>query len=1103
MRYLLAIITIFLFVVTPSKSQVNSTGAPIIKWFDAMDTPGDLQNWSITMDGRGVMYFGNQTKGIVTYDGQQWGLIQMPTQQRVNALATDYRGVVFVGGETDFGYLEPDISGEIRYVSLSLRLTDSLSTSELRMIYSITADSSTVYFTDRRKIYQYNFLKDNISVIDLNRQYNLRNSGRLLNKGGRIILADNREGLFELSEGKIIPLPGGDMLKMVLFMSMTDYDRDNILIATYDHGLYLFNLTTGQLNENFLADELNKKLSREMISGITRLPGNGFAIGVTSGEGVYLLDHNGILQQQISTETTSVQESTVTALYCDFNTNSQLWFCTMGYINRAYVSLPAYEFGSGAGIRTTLGDIREYGGSVFVSCDNGLYKSYVDNSGRMRFERYEGVVNQSFELLVTSSGDNDVLMAATVKGISVLDIEGDVTEILDNAHIVTLKPDADEKGSVLAGSMDGIIYKLRNEDDTWKIAGRTARKDIPGLIMATEQSAGDWWIVTASPYSLYRMKTDGNDTLLVKYGRDKGIVSDTINYVVQIDTVLYVCTGRGIYSYDSQSDNFHSDSDIAGDNFSNTDIFRIFRTPEGEIFVSGYDTRNFDALVTPTSQGFVVFRRQFDFLPDIATADIEYINGNIWLVKGRSIYVIDKSKLGYSYGSFSTIFTSVIAGVDNVLMRGTFYHSDAHGVRIPSVLQDKDNTPVVRYSENDISFHWTTTSYVGEEKTSYRYRLEGFDHDWSKWDYRTTKDFTNLPYGDYVFRLKAKTLTGLEGDEVSFSFSIAKPWYFTAAAIILYTLAALVIIFLIILFYTRKLKNENVRLENLVLHRTAEVVRQKEELEASIHYASRIQRALLPGEKILSDKTTGSFILFRPRDIVSGDFYWMTRIGEKLFVVAADCTGHGVPGAFMSLLGISFLDEIVNKMGVVTANSVLGELRRQVIASLKQIGETDEQKDGMDLGLLVFDYKERKVEFAGAYNPCFMVRPMNEDEISKWKNGDLDLDEGELANGRYILLTVNPDKMPIGISSRMNVEFKVQEWEMDKDVSYYLFTDGYIDQFNGVTGKKFMKKNFKKLLLDVQDFPMSRQKEMLEERLSSWMGASPQVDDILVLGIKP
>jgi len=307
------------------------------------------------------------------------------------------------------------------------------------------------------------------------------------------------------------------------------------------------------------------------------------------------------------------------------------------------------------------------------------------------------------------------------------------------------------------------------------------------------------------------------------------------------------------------------------------------------------------------------------------------------------------------------------------------------------------------------------------------------------------------------------------------------------------------IIMAIIAIYTKRLKDENIRLEGIVAERTAVVVRQKEELESSIHYASRIQFALLPSKTILDENIKDNFILFRPRDIVSGDYYWMSKRGERLYVVAADCTGHGVPGAFMSLLGISFLEEIVRRNEAPPANVVLDKLRLHVVESLKQVGKDDnESKDGIDLGLLVFDFENKKVEFSGAYNPCYRVREMTAEEL---ENPDI-VPEDSMNNGKYIMNTLEANKMPIGISLRMEENFNIHIEDMEPGVTYYMSSDGYIDQFGGADGKKFMKKNFRKLLLDIQDYPMKEQRDILEQRLIDWMGPIAQIDDIIVLGVK-
>jgi hypothetical protein len=204
----------------------------------------------------------------------------------------------------------------------------------------------------------------------------------------------------------------------------------------------------------------------------------------------------------------------------------------------------------------------------------------------------------------------------------------------------------------------------------------------------------------------------------------------------------------------------------------------------------------------------------------------------------------------------------------------------------------------------------------------------------------------------------------------------------------------------------------------------------------------------------------------------------------------------------MSLLGMSFLDEIIDKNLAPRADDILKELRLHVTESLKQVGGDDEAKDGMDIALLIIDFGEQQIEFSGAYNPCFKVRKLTAAETKSHRNESMDLPDGSMSNGRYLLETIYASKMPIGISSKMDEDFVFHTWALEKGISYYMFSDGYIDQFGGPNSRKFMKKNFKRFILEIQDYPMSKQKELLDKNLKDWMGRSPQIDDILVMGIR-
>lgn len=273
------------------------------------------------------------------------------------------------------------------------------------------------------------------------------------------------------------------------------------------------------------------------------------------------------------------------------------------------------------------------------------------------------------------------------------------------------------------------------------------------------------------------------------------------------------------------------------------------------------------------------------------------------------------------------------------------------------------------------------------------------------------------------------------------------------------------------------LKEANQTLEQKVEERTRKIEMQNREITCSIQYASRIQSALLYPARDLEKLFQSYFILNKPKDIVSGDYYWMTNIDDKALVAVADCTGHGVPGAFMSILGVTFLNEIVSKTGTIRANEILNQLRGQVIKSLHQTGKSDEPRDGMEMAICIIDFSKMKLQFAGAFRPLYLIRDKD-------------------------IIELNGDNMPIGIYEDEESSFTNKEITFERDDVIYMFTDGYLHQMGGGNRKTFKSQNFKKLLLDIHTYPMEKQKELLGGKLEEWQGDLEQVDDILVVGVK-
>ncbi|MBI5219033.1 MAG: SpoIIE family protein phosphatase [Bacteroidia bacterium] len=279
-------------------------------------------------------------------------------------------------------------------------------------------------------------------------------------------------------------------------------------------------------------------------------------------------------------------------------------------------------------------------------------------------------------------------------------------------------------------------------------------------------------------------------------------------------------------------------------------------------------------------------------------------------------------------------------------------------------------------------------------------------------------------------------------------------------------------------------QNEEIRTQRDEIELQKHIIEEKnQEVMDSIHYARRIQRAILPNEDILKQNVTDYFILYKPKDIVSGDFYWYAKRGDHLLLTVADCTGHGVPGAFMSMLGMSFLNEIVARKDITKSSQVLDELRDMVIRSLQQRGIEGEQKDGMDIAFIALNTKTLELQFAGANNPLYIVKTRHD------------------ASLQPVLDEIRPDKMPVAIHTEM-MRFTNHEIQLQKGDILFLYSDGYEDQFGGPNGKKFYSKKLNQLLSDNSNKPMDQQKDVLDTTFETWKGDYEQVDDVLIAGIK-
>jgi len=383
-------------------------------------------------------------------------------------------------------------------------------------------------------------------------------------------------------------------------------------------------------------------------------------------------------------------------------------------------------------------------------------------------------------------------------------------------------------------------------------------------------------------------------------------------------------------------------------------------------------------------------------------------------------------------------------------------------------------------NENDISFRYISISLTNPEGIKYQVILEGLHDAWRDQKNENTIVFNKLQPGRYTFRVRARNdHSEWTTTPASYSFRILAPFYQRGFFIVIIILIILTSIIVFIRIRERNLKQEKKILEERVHERTQALSVANEELSIrnrditdSITYAKRIQLAILPPD-IPFDNT---FIFFKPKDIVSGDFYWMNSAGGREFLVAVDCTGHGVPGAFMSFIGFTSLNKIIIEQGIYKPSSILDRLNEEVAITLHQKGE-DIVNDGMDIALVCYSPASGMLEYSGAFNPLIIAR------------------KGEI-------IEIKADRFAIGRATGKEKTFTNHDLQLEKGDTLYLFSDGYADQFGGPDGKKFKISALKELLAGIGYLEIDEQKKILDSRFEEWKVNQDQIDDVLIIGRK-
>ncbi|MFN3917104.1 MAG: SpoIIE family protein phosphatase [Flavobacteriales bacterium] len=1072
-------------------SIFNSIGQAVFRPPVQQFTPrqyGQLQtpeNWAVAEDMLGRMYFGN-ANGVLEYDGETWDFIKVKDGAFVVSLAAGRNGYVFVGTEGDFGYIHPLPDGKVEYRSLLPLVENDIPV--FGLIWRIWANDSMVVFQSEEAIFYYDY--SNVTKILPETSFHLS-----FQSASNIYVRQRDKGIYSVNSSGI---------KKVFTSPLTDSegvfgwfkDGDEYCALIYEMGFARFN-SKGEL----ISINTSAHFSDSRLTFAVELTNGEIAVG-TADRGVLIINKRGDVLHKIN-QTTGINGEHIKSLYQDKR------------------------------------------GNLWLAMETGI--AWVNYSSSIHLYDKSSGLEGSVECFITTK--NSIKLCGTSAGLYVLDEQKNhFVKIGSTSAVWQLFP-FDQ--NILACTDLGIFLinenELLNIKKTGKLPNEDCLKRLSRIPMFYIEPFHNGHFIAAGPHGIYLLN---NQFSIIKnqplsLNRASGILKEKHHY--WIGTLGQGCIRVYInpLSHDWSFD-IYTAFDGLNDEWVKPIKFNgqsVFLTLKGlQRFVNEDEVRN---SLPDSLRGNSDYER--GFFDTFLLSGMSYSNAVTVLKKNKTeTWLCVDNKISYYEKDFKNQITRPFLGFDLSRINdiqfdefGTwicateglvFYTSrqtpDIHfKTLVNRVLAGKDSilsyTPVfeyfsfspidqeftyppLAYSLNSINFGFSALSVENGFELEYSFILEGHDETWSEWTTISEIRFNNLHEGNYTFRVKARNIYGDESEEAVLHFSILSPWYRTVYAYIFYLFLLVMALILASWISARRLKAQNKKLEGIVEERTREVVKQKDalkkqneqiqhqnkEITDSISYAYRIQEAILPLKDSVEKHFPDFFIIYKPKDIVSGDFYWFAHVNGVSIIVCADCTGHGVPGGFMSMIGSDKLNHTVLEKSITCPAEILKQVNIGVKRSLKQEDEENlTTKDGMDIAICKFNHDTYELSYAGANRPLWILPPSSANP--------LEIEE------------IKATKFAIGGYTVEETDFTEHKIILEKGSCIYMSTDGFADQFGGEKGKKMMVKRMKEEIIRSSSLPMKQQGEILNQFFENWKNhldengmPYEQVDDVCLIGIR-
>jgi serine phosphatase RsbU (regulator of sigma subunit) len=1090
-------LSFLLFIVIALPAQ---EGAPLLTHFKE-SREIENQNWAICQDVNHVMLFANR-KGILSFDGQDWLSVRIPTIP-FSLQSNPRDGKIFVGGDNCYGILEKDPTGSYKYISLS---GDS---SDIGVITKIVFNDTLVWFYGEQSVSRYN-LEDGKLELRLKSKDGNPFTGMFITPKNTFINVMNK-GLYRIESDTLFPIVTGYLTGNVDILFSLPYSNSMVLVGLSDGKLSLFDglkyynyqiKDDGYLKDNILSEGI---AVGDSLYAFSTLDGGALVVDKNSGKIRFTINNQNELP-----------DDEIFALGVD--RNGGLWLSHQYGLTRADMNLPVGNLSIYPGLKGNLTTSLWHNNELYVATSEGVFyltevKNYSEvlvlvknepakpvtpkpseNQPQQPTSR-KNIFTKIFGRKITKEKnvtvDSTKIEAKTApKSAGIQYTKKPVNKLTSINYIFRKVEGFSEKCRQLVSTENGIlaatnkgIYYINNHtailiaanhyinfisrlpvDDKYYVAAEDGYYSV-------KYQNGKWLFESLDPgytepvYSVIKTNSNtlwlgiDNAALKVDFSKGPNAVSYTSvsikndfpqrYFLDLVNDTVFLYTEAGIYYFDSRSEGFVQTRNDTSSPVSKAKYFYpVSNMPwirHGDEWIC---LNPIDKLIEKEMSLFKIFN-------DVISINTE--KNNLWVVDGENrLFRIDLKKPSKINPEISVFVKSIYDE------RGTTF-----------------NLSNIVFNRGDKTFYFDIVApgYLKQNTTQYQYTVNKLMPDWSPWSVRTNYSLMVPVAGEFTLQVRAKDLWGNIGKPESVKFTIKAPFTETTIFYILTISVILLFLFIIVRFRERQLHNKNELLEEKVKERTAEIEEQKQEITSSIEYASRIQMAMLPVDDHFKTFFSDFFIIFKPRDIVSGDFYWIGEDDKHIFFTVADCTGHGVPGAFMSTLGISTLNEIITNNDDLQANTVLNLLREKIKTSLHQTGKEGEAADGMDVSLCVLHKNRKTLQFSGAYNPLFIFQG---GEFKEYK----------------------ADRMPIGIYYGKMEAFTNYEINLRKGDTVYIFSDGFADQFGGPDGGKYKKSNLKKLLTEIYYKPMDEQRSIIENEFKMWKGSADQVDDITIIGVR-